>query len=235
MNGIQYRLRNLCRKFRSDDETEYIYIFNHIPKAGGTAARFVLAEWHTVIADYRRGASETETRRFVHNRLELSTIRRPAVVSGHYGLPGARLHERYPEVFDNPRYRLITFVRDPLETAVSMFFYVKKLGRQGFSDDLEHYLRHYRTDYAGVLNCRDGQCDEALERYWFVGVTEQFTQSFEALSRKMKQPYVVPPKLNTTLRSAKPSAGSVAVFKKNNALDYDIYAAALRSLQDQGA
>lgn len=231
MNGIQFRLRNLYRRFRVDDPDEFIYVFNHIPKAGGTAARFVFGEWHTVIADYRKGASEDLTRAFIEHPLDLSRIRRPAFVSGHYGLPGARLHERYPRVFSDPRYRLITFLREPLETALSTYFYVKKLGRPGFSDDLDKFLAHYRTDFAGVLNCEEGNYDEAISRYWFVGITERFAESIRLLSRMIDQRNVSAPMLNVTPRKVEPSAAAVRVFRKNNKEDYAIYAAAIERFE----
>lgn len=226
LNGIQFRLRNLYRRFRLDNPGEFIYVFNHIPKAGGTAARFVFGEWHTVIADYRKGASEQLTRAFIEQKLDLGSIRRPAFVSGHYGLPGARLHERYPQVFSDPRFRLITFLREPLETALSTYFYVKKLGRPGFSDDLDKFLAHYRTDYAGVLNCEGTDYAGAIARYWFVGITERFPESIRLLSRKINQRNVPAPMLNVTSREIEPSDAAVQLFRKNNCEDYAIYAAA---------
>lgn len=231
MNGIQFRLRNLVRKFRTDDASEFIYVFNHIPKAGGTAARFVFNEWHAVVTDYRKGPGEQETRAYVAHKLELRKIRRPAIVSGHYGLPGARLHERYPEVFVDPRYRLITFLRDPLETALSTYFYVKKLGRPGFSDDLDHYLTHYRTGYTTVLNCADGNYDRALAHYWFVGITERFSDSIRLLGRMMDKDYFTAPVLNVTPRGTQPSAEAIGVFRSNNAEDYALYNAAVRDFE----
>ncbi len=231
MNGIRFRLRNLVRKFRTDDPSEFIYVFNHIPKAGGTAARFVFNEWHAVVADYRKGPGEQETLAYVTHKLDLAKIRRPAFVSGHYGLPGARLHERYPEVFRDSRYRLITFLRDPLETALSTYFYVKKLGRQGFSDDLDHYLTHYRTGYTTLLNCANGDYDEALARYWFVGITERFADSVNLLSRMISKDYVAAPVLNVTSRGTQASVAAIEVFRSNNAEDYALYAAALRNFE----
>lgn len=232
LNGIQFRLRNLYRRLRVDDPDEFIYVFNHIPKAGGTAARFVFGEWHTVIADYRKGASEDLTRTFIEQPLDLGRIRRPAFVSGHYGLPGARLHERYPQVFSGSRYRLITFLREPLETALSTYFYVKKLGRPGFSDDLDKFLAHYRTDYVGVLNCEDANYDEAIARYWFVGITERFPESIRLLSEMINQRNVAAPMLNVTPRKIEPSDAAVRRFRKNNNEDYALYAAACRRFEN---
>ena len=178
------------------------------------------------MADCREGGRATLTREFIGQRVDLSGIRRRAFGGGRYGLPGARLHERYPQVFSEPRFGLITFLREPLEAALGTYFYVKKLGRPGFSDDLDKFLAHYRTDYAGVLNCENAEHDRAIARYWFGGITERFSDSIRLLSRMMNQRNVPAPMLNVTPREIEASDAAVGLFRKNNREDYAIYAAA---------
>jgi len=215
---------------RFDNADEYIYVFNHIPKCGGTAVRNVLAEWYPIVADYRKGFGEKETLDHIETKLDLNRIRRPAIVCGHFGHRGARLHERYPEVFENPRYRLITFMRDPLETAISSYFYSKKLGLIVAAPDLDTYLTHYRSNFAGVLNCPEGDYERGLAAYWYVGVTERLSESVDLLSLMLNKPYIEPLDLNSTLRSEAPSDDAVRLFRENNGLDYQIYAAACERL-----
>jgi hypothetical protein len=216
---------------RFDDVGGHIYIFNHIPKGSGTAARYVLGEWLPIVADYRRGLGDDETQDFIERKIDLGRLRRPACVCGHYGLDGAYLHQRYPHVFENPRYRLITFVREPLETAISTYYYVKKLGLDAFSEDIDHYLKHYRTNYAGVLNCINGSSRNALAAYWFVGLAERLSESVSLLGYRMNKPFVEPPHLNVTIRTASPSEAACRIFRQNNARDYEIYTEAQRNFE----
>lgn len=234
MNGIQYRLRKLRRHLRRDNPGEHIYIFNHIPKVGGTAVRHELEQWADIVPDYRHSSDEQETKRFIGQPLELDKIRRPAFVCGHYGLPGSRLHERYPYVFRNPRYRLITFLRDPLETAVSTYYYVRKLGHKTFSSDFQKFLMHYRTNYAESLNCTEGNVRQALSDYWFVGLTEELAASLQKLSKMLNQPYREPPILNRTERAESPTKAAIEAFRRNNRLDSEIYLAARERFRMRG-
>jgi hypothetical protein len=231
LRGIRYRLRALRRAIRFDDADEYIYVFNHIPKCGGTAVRFVLAEWYAVVADYRKDFGERETREFIETKLDLSRIRRPAFVCGHYGLDGARLNERYPEVFADPRYRVMTFIRDPLDTAISGYFYARMLGRSISASNLDVYLTGCRTNFWKVLNCTERNYERVVQEFWFVGVTERLEESIRLLSSMLNKAYIEPPELNSTPRSETPGEEVVRIFRENNRLDYQIYDAACRRLE----
>ena len=219
-------MRLLRRTLRFDNANEFVYVFNHIPKSGGTAVRYVLSQWHTIVSDYRKSTTKGETRRHIDSKLDIERIRRPAFVCGHYGLDGAYLHERYPEMFSNDRYRLIVFVRDPLEAAISGFFYAKQAGQNVLSSDISTYLSHYRCNLAKILNCEDGNYDRALRAYWFVGITDRLPESVELLRSKLNKRYIEPPTLNITVRPESPSLESIAKFKRSNQLDFEIYAAA---------
>ena len=136
LENIRYRLNSLKWALRFDNPGEFIYVFNHIPKAGGTAVRQVFEQWGAVIGDYRTDTSDIATARFMEDRINVEALRRPAFVCGHYGLEGAYLDQRYPGIFDSTRYRLITFLREPLEIAVSTYFYAKRVGQRVAAADL---------------------------------------------------------------------------------------------------
>jgi hypothetical protein len=97
---------------------EPVYVFHHIPKCGGTSLNKVLDSWFTTVKDYRSGWSMNYP-----EKIDIGRLRSCHCLCGHFELDGYYLHQRYPEVFMSSRYRVFTFVRDPLQVQLSLFWY----------------------------------------------------------------------------------------------------------------
>ena len=98
-----------------------VYIFHHIPKCGGTSVNKVLNHWFLIIRDYRSPLSLN-----YKDKIDLNNLRSCHCLCGHFELNGYHIHQRYPQAIEEERYRIITFVRDPLQIQLSLYRYERK-------------------------------------------------------------------------------------------------------------
>ena len=93
-----------------------VYIFHHMPKCGGTSLSYLLNQWFIVKRDYRKDWNSAHK-----NKYNLNKFRSINCLAGHWELPEVYLNKRYPEVFTNDKYKVFTFLRDPLEHSLSLY------------------------------------------------------------------------------------------------------------------
>jgi hypothetical protein len=167
-------------------QDDFVYIFNHVPRTGGASLGRVLSRWFEPVWDYQVGADGAARERWLDNPLSLATLPGGSAVVGHYGGEGGRLRDRYPEVFTSPRYRLITFLRDPWQLALS---YARRMTEEtsGAMSPREAVL-----SIAGVFTRSLGQDGQpparVLDDYWFVGTTESIQSCCDALADRSGRP-----------------------------------------------
>jgi hypothetical protein len=202
-----------------------VYIFHHIPKCAGTSAIFALRHWFFIVKDYWSSYHPEETPYFVRNRVKLQSLRSYKCLCGHFDLPETRLYKRYPEVLHNQNFKIFTFIRDPLEVKISLFYYEKKRGRrEGIS--LEQYLLQGNNFIARVLDCTLDNYKEVLDSYFFIGITEHLQLSMDKLAVLLNKRKVKPPVLKQAKRDSQASRlppGTINRFKARNELDYRVY------------
>lgn len=147
------------------------YVFNHMPRTAGGTLGEALARRFRVVPDYP-GEEPHQLDHWLRHPLPLRNLASGDVLMGHYTAMGGRLHERYPEVFDSPRFRLITFLREPLDWVESMLrhFGLATLGVRNTDEALEHLAGTFARCYQPAPGQPTGE--SPLAAYWFVGLCE---------------------------------------------------------------
>lgn len=220
-----YRVRTKIRKEISRSLTLFapndpLYVFHHIPKCGGTSMLEVLRTWFITIEDYR--TSWTTSHSAPADLRSLCTLH---CLCGHFELEGVHLHQRYPEVFSSERYKVFTFVRDPLQLQLSLFRYEKE--HAGPSISLEEHLS-FRPNYiASILPATAENYKQIIDRYFFVGILEEKQLSLDILASLLGKRRKQYPWVNRTSKKnggiEEVSSEILARFKRENELDYKIY------------
>jgi len=227
--GSGKRYKHCCGKIVDDqhflEKESFTYIFHHIPKCGGTSMRDVFEVWfNRCIEDYRPAwATDKRLEKFKKNPINLEKVGRNAIVCGHYEVDGIRLHQRYPQIFTQSHYRLITFVRDPLKLKLSLYKYEKKHNRIKSKKDISQHLLKHSNVICYILGCNENNMDEILSRYFFIGITDKSQDSLDELAYLLGKPPIKLPKLHVIDEKIKLSDEFVAEFKERNTLDYTLY------------
>jgi len=201
-----------------------VYVFHHIPKCGGTSLNKILDSWFLTIKDYRSGWAMNYP-----EKAALSHLRSCHCLCGHFELDGYHLYQRYPEVFTSNRYRVFTFVRDPLQVQLSLFRY-EKMNGQSKTMSIEDHL-FLRPNY--IANRFPATLDnykDVIDRYCFVGILEESDASIAILASMMGRHFESLPWLNKSQKDVSSNTGSVEIsqelvkrFRDENVLDYLIY------------
>jgi GT2 family glycosyltransferase len=197
-----------------------LYVFHHIPKCGGTSAREALSRWFTCVPDYKKEATIEE---FRNSRINIKELTPEKILCGHFEYEGCYLHQRYPEVFSDPRFKLISFVRDPLYLQISLYYYEKKIGKRP-NTLLEECILLRQNYMSSIFCCDEMNYKRVLDRYFFFGIAEELQMSFDNLADKLGKPRILVPLLNTTERDNQHLSDDILEkFRERNRLDYLIY------------
>jgi hypothetical protein len=204
-----------------------MYVFHHMPKCGGTALRQVLEKWFHLKGDYISD-QELYGHEPVKPPLDLQALGKNRCLCGHFEWYHNHLGVRYPEVISNRRrYFLFSFVREPLELAMSLYFFGVKVGwLNPQTQGLQQWLETHCNYMAARFPCTSENYKEILERYNFIGLQEEMSSSMEKLATIVgREPFSVP-EVNVSPRDQQETSLSeeaIARFKARNELDYAIY------------
>jgi len=214
----------------SQPQQPYRYIFHHIPKCAGTSAFDALTHWFICIKDYPppwAWGNEDDPQayeKFCNRPKNLANLCHYHILSGHYHLPGSFIHERYPSFLEQESYRLITFLRHPLQVQISLHYYEIRMKRISPQEPLEKHLLTRNNYLATVIPCNESNYKDVLNRYFFIGLVENYQESFEKLAALLKKPRIQVDNLNQSPRSRQRlSPGFLSEFEESNRLDYQIY------------
>lgn len=209
------------------------YLFHHLPKCGGNSLRIAFAQWFLITYDYRARShfpdQEQSVKDFVSQQIDLSKLPDNALVFGHFDTSGAYLWQRYPEIYHNGT-RLITFLRDPLERALSHYFFGVKTGYLPIKqNNLHAFLHACHNPMARLLSPDEKIAQDILAPYWFVGTLEKIDTDLTLFAKRAHKsaPINNAAHVNQTSRPSYCLPHSlIADFKAQNALDYELFALA---------
>jgi len=202
----------------------HIYVFNHFPRTAGGALIEALSQWFCPVFDYQKSPDNDARNRWLSDRIDLKRLRPGQILIGHYTGSGAALHQRYPEVFDADRYRLITFLRNPWEMAISNYRYLAAL-REVDAANPDRVVLALVNCYSKGLGSPPLQPNEALNAYWFVGETGCMQLCCDRLAEALTmKPY----RLNRVNESpsvlkAIISPNTEPLFREQSNIDFQLY------------
>jgi hypothetical protein len=202
----------------------------HIPKCAGTSFRTVLKNWY---AD----------RLFLHYFQQRNDLppRHPLLpgicIHGHFNLAkGFGAPDYYPEVD-----QFITILRDPLEMAVSNYFFWKTKGRARqirdgrLTEDYRDILEFFRKrNVSPMLNFMPRPVTrenyrEILERHFVgIGFVEDLQSSLDRLAHALGFPPTNIGRINASPRDEDLPAEIRDGFMDANSLEYEVYRHAWR-------
>jgi len=198
-----------------------IVVFHHIPKCGGNSVNYCLQDWFNIKRDYRSDNRNNEFAAPInpHDLVEGDCL------SGHWDIQGYYLHQRYPEVFEKSRFRLFSFLRDPLSVRLSLFRHEKKIGILGKNVLAKDIILSRPNYIANRFPLTKDNYVEILNRYEFIGILERGQESLDKLAKLYGKPRVEISKRNTTQikEDSYITTDDINRFKELNQLDYKIY------------
>lgn len=187
----------------------------HVPRTGGTSVRACLEQWFAPTGFYTHYADEANHGKPFHHTLTAQTC-----VHGHFNkFRGFGVQDYYPKAN-----QWITFLRNPFERHVSLFFYLRKHeGKYFFAgrpvptiawlsfEDFLNFLADNRDalqqSFANTMLAHLPLEPEKyppaalLEQFIHVGITEKLDQSLWILASKLGRNPLTVPRLNSAERN----------------------------------
>jgi hypothetical protein len=205
-------------------------IFIHVPKSAGTAVKNIVTGWfpRRLHLHYHNEAQAKAPTRIAAD--VLADVNAPPVIYGHFNkLRGFGVEDYYPTVS-----QFVTILRDPLETAVSHYFYVRKQSEDWKDqsrvpvDDLETHLsqvilnalNHFPREM-NLTNFKD-----IIDEYFIeIGITEMLPESLGRIAQKLGKNFdpTMLEVVNVTERDQDVPAAYRDRFVEKHPLDFAVY------------
>ncbi len=210
----------------------------HVPKCGGTSLINVLKQWYgrrlyLHYFDERRGKMP---KKHALKSWFTGDYKQGVCIHGHFNRERSfGVVDYYPEIN-----QAITFLRDPIEIALSVFHYNLRLEKEGHNyrdgkvlrvdHDIDEFLEgaHSYIPLFFPEDMRSENVDDYFDNYFVhVGVIEYYQESMDILAEKLGKPKIHVPHDNASQRTQKPSPSSVLKFKERHPFEYKLYEKAL--------
>ena len=200
----------------------------HVPKCAGTSFKHVLETWFgdRLALHYTDERQNTPP---AHHKLGPGMC-----VHGHFNRRrGTGIADYYPTAT-----QFITILRDPFDTALSNFFYIKTLGSDSFRSgrphpvaadtwDVSRYFaerpRSRLLDYFPFEVTPESWRTLIEEHFVYVGIAEDLQGSVDALAQPLGFPSVPVPVVNRSAHSEEVSEELRRTFAAANPLAYELY------------
>ncbi len=203
----------------------------HVPKCAGTSLKQVLKAWFGDCLYYNY-VSEKNGKYPV--KLAESYIKQPICIHGHFNKErGIGVDQYYPNVS-----QFFTFLRDPIESQISFFYFqhfllqkgkLFKDGRQlsSFTKDIDDFFESSKSIFLMHLPKGINQYNYKKfmeEKFVHIGVVEEYQKSIKILAEKLGKDYNFDvPWINKTKKVKRPSESVIRKFKEKNTLECKIY------------
>lgn len=205
----------------------------HIPKCGGQSLTKVLRSWYgSKFYPHYKGPKS------VPKKVQLNSFFGPKkglCIHGHFNNHFGMGVDHYYPGSD----QLITFLRDPLEMAISTFFYNQKLIAEGKfvqfeqARDIDEHLetRSSFLNFFLPIDINKDNYQRILdERFLHIGIIEDYQYSLNTLAEKIGKPKVDIEHVNTSKRFQSRSETSIRKFKEKSVFEYKVYDFAVNQL-----
>lgn len=205
-------------------------VFLHVPKTAGVSVRNLFEKWYGegLYKHYRNtGTNRLPSRR---NWQDVTSAEQPVCLFGHFNAArGFGVEDYYPDAR-----QFVTILRDPLERAISGYYYTKKTAANwkdtpvSASIDLDTRLRTTEVsmlDFFPRPVSRSNYKDIIEEYFVEVGLVERLSESMARIAKALGFSYAKDalPHLNATPREDAGSADARDHFMERFALDYDVF------------
>jgi len=230
----------------AEKKNKPIYIFNHVPKCGGTTLSNIFRSWFVVVRDYPphdvRFPDPDELKErmsnYQQNPVALVNLKPWHILTGHFHDTGFQLNYRYGKAMANSNVRIISFLRDPLDHRLSLYYYAQRRKHNWVKNmSVKQFIvtSYHQNYFARALECNETNYEVVLSKYYFIGIVEDFDLSIQLLSRKIGRPNPeMIPHLNKTERKQNELTEDEHVnFRSLNELDYKMYEFAKKMLHIQ--
>ena len=201
----------------------------HIPKCAGQSFRRILEQWYG-------------SRFYIHyfqqyNALPPRHELKPGIcIHGHFNRTrGLGVMDYYPEVN-----QFITILRDPLEAAISNYFFWKTRAREkqlkngiikagdenDYRDIDDFFKKRPKSGFLDFMPCQLTRTNyrEILEtKFIWIGLVENLRESLAVLARALGFEPVPPERINAAPRDEALSPVPREAFLQANALEFEIY------------
>ena len=160
----------------------------------------------------------------------LHSREQPVVVFGHFNRNrGFGIEDFYPEVD-----QFVTILRDPFETAISTYYYMRRVGDSWQNQsrvpdgDLRQFLARAKPNILGHFPrevTKDNYRDLIEELFLEVGVMENLEASLRSIAAKLEMPFA-PENLgfvNATLRDQVHPEDMRDAFMERHPLEFEVY------------
>lgn len=188
-------LRKIATSSTPAAADEPAFVFNHLPKSYGSSLRVLLAGGFSMVEDHTRFLDVEGVIR--DTPVDTSRLTADTIFAGHLCHGDFLLQRRYPEIWANPRFKIFTYLRNPLDTAISNFLHVTERYPEVVAADpelyasVDEYVRRMNNPIAERLGCTRENMDAVLGRYFFIGVAEKHHESLprllDAMERQLAQ------------------------------------------------
>ncbi len=142
-----------------------VYVFQPLAQCAGSSVTKALGQWFRPVYDYRRGWSSKPP-----TRVDLDSLTANHCLCGHFDCAPMHLDRRYPGILHDARFRVFTFVRDPLAAKISLYHYERRFGRTQLS--LDAFLLERPNYLASCVGISGGSLARHMDRYFFVGTDQ---------------------------------------------------------------
>ncbi|MEH6557748.1 MAG: hypothetical protein V7708_08140 [Oceanicoccus sp.] len=201
-------------------DNDFRYVFHHIPKCGGSSVNLALENWFKPVKDYRKVNTLDYREKIGSNNLQ-----KDECLVGHFELDGFYLHQRYPEILHSDKFRVFSFIRDPLKTRLSLYRYEKKFRDRDVGSVHNAIAASGRRNWLSQrFPATIDNYKEVIDEYFFIGILEDAQASLDTLASLVRKPVVKVPWVNTTAPEHESlTPDEISQFREDNELDYLIY------------